>query len=117
MSEVNYKEEYEIAMDSLNRLYLENIKLSSANIKLKRDLFKAKVVVLSDDEFCVKVWKSTNSDYVDCGSFEHRLYGEELGGGLWFDEEGRLIDYDGVYELPTVVVDTLMSEDFIIQEH
>jgi hypothetical protein len=38
------------------------------------------------------------------GYFEHEIFGEEYGGGLWFDEEDNLIDYDGISScLPTEV--------------
>jgi hypothetical protein len=32
----------------------------------------------------------------DFGYFEHEDYGDEWGGGLWFEGK-NLIDYDGVY--------------------
>ena len=38
------------------------------------------------------------------GWFEHHTYGEEAGGGLWFDKDGGLEDYDGVQILPEGVV-------------
>jgi len=37
------------------------------------------------------------------GYFEHNEYGEEIGGGLWF-EDGALVDYDGTFELPMEVL-------------
>lgn len=43
------------------------------------------------------------------GSFEHKIYGDRIGGGLWFDEQNMLIDYDGVYELPKQVKDSLVK--------
>ena len=39
----------------------------------------------------------------DRGYFEHHEYGEEVGGGLWF-EDGEIIDYDGTFELPMEVL-------------
>jgi hypothetical protein len=42
------------------------------------------------------------------GYFEHNKLGEELGGGLWF-ENGAIYDYDGVYKLPTEVANELES--------
>jgi len=36
--------------------------------------------------------------------FEHHVYGDESGGGLWF-EDGHLRDYDGVYNLPKKVIE------------
>lgn len=38
------------------------------------------------------------------GCFEHHIHGEDAGGGLWFDEDGNLEDYDGVQILPEDVV-------------
>jgi hypothetical protein len=46
------------------------------------------------------------------GWFEHNELGDECGGGLWFDNDGALIDYDGVYELPSEVVQALATEGF-----
>lgn len=37
------------------------------------------------------------------GYFEHEDYGDEWGGGLWFEGKS-LTDYDGVYELPAEVI-------------
>ena len=53
---------------------------------------------LSTENFTVLV--DTDALY---GYFEHNEYGDELGGGLWFDLAGELVDYDGVYELPKEV--------------
>ncbi len=40
------------------------------------------------------------------GFFEHDVYGEEVGGGLWF-KDGALVDYDGTFELPMEVLKEL----------
>jgi hypothetical protein len=37
------------------------------------------------------------------GYFEHEELGDEYGGGLWFDTDKELLDYDGVYDLPKSV--------------
>lgn len=37
--------------------------------------------------------------------FEHKELGDECAGCLWFDENKNLIDYDGVYWLPTEVIE------------
>ena len=50
------------------------------------------------------------------GCFEHNLIGDESGGGLWFDEHGVLLDYDGVYELPASVVLTLRTMGFTVED-
>ena len=40
--------------------------------------------------------------------FEHHEYGDEWGGGLWFEGK-KLTDYDGVSELPHGVITTLKA--------
>ena len=37
------------------------------------------------------------------GCFEHNKLGDESAGGLWFDDNGVLVDYDGVssYRTPS----------------
>jgi len=47
------------------------------------------------------------------GYFEHHVLGEECGGGLWF-EDGELVDYDGVYNLPLEVVIELENRGVLI---
>lgn len=47
-------------------------------------------------------------DYREYGWFEHHEYGDECGGGLWFDGT-ELIDYDGVATLPKEVWDKLQE--------
>ena len=42
------------------------------------------------------------------GYFENNKYGEEVGGGLWF-EDGALVDYDGIFELPLEVANELKN--------
>lgn len=52
------------------------------------------------------------------GYFEHMHYGDECGGGLWFDktENGdlQLSDYDGVFSLPREVCDALSLHGFVV---
>jgi hypothetical protein len=47
------------------------------------------------------------------GMFEHRETG--CGGGVWF-EYNVLMDYDGVFQLPKEVIDTLRDNGFIVDE-
>jgi len=42
------------------------------------------------------------------GWFEHDYHGDNCGGGLWFDENLKLEDYDGVYDLPSEVKNILV---------
>ncbi len=42
------------------------------------------------------------------GCFEHNELGDNSCGGLWFDEQFHLIDYDGVYFLPSEVKNILI---------
>jgi len=42
------------------------------------------------------------------GYFEHDTLGDNRGGGLWFDKELNLVDYDGVAVLPSEVKNVLV---------
>ena len=45
------------------------------------------------------------------GYFEHEYYGEELGGGLWFEND-ELVDFDGCYFLPIEVAKAIKKLGF-----
>ena len=66
---------------------------------------------LSTNKF--EIWINTETKY---GWFEDNIFGDENGGGLWFDEDMKLKDYDGVYFLPNDVRNQLMRNNFITQE-
>jgi len=66
---------------------------------------------LSTNKF--EIWINTETKY---GWFEDNIFGDENGGGLWFDEGMKLKDYDGVYFLPADVRNQLMRNNFITQE-
>jgi len=68
-------------------------------------------VNLSTNKF--EIWISTTTKY---GWFEDKIIGDENGGGLWFDEDMQLQDYDGVYFLPDDVRNQLMRNNYITQE-
>ena len=55
---------------------------------------------------------STEKQY---GYFEHDEYGEDYGGGLWF-ERNELVDYDGVYSLPKEVIEKIEALGFIVED-
>jgi hypothetical protein len=42
------------------------------------------------------------------GCFEHDTLGDHCGGGLWFDKDLMLEDYDGVADLPSEVKNVLV---------
>lgn len=50
------------------------------------------------------------------GWFEHEEHGDEYGGGLWFDNDMNLIDYDGVFELPKEVLLAIREMGFHVGE-
>ena len=50
------------------------------------------------------------------GYFEHNTLGDERAGGLWYDENKNLIDYDGVPELPKEVREALIADGFTSTE-
>ncbi len=44
------------------------------------------------------------------GWFEHHKYGDEQGGGLWFNDHKELVDYDGISsDLPLEVIEAIRS--------
>ena len=47
------------------------------------------------------------------GYFEHDEWGDECGGGLWF-ENNALVDYDGVACLPKEVAAGLRGMGFVV---
>jgi hypothetical protein len=50
------------------------------------------------------------------GYFEHTTLGDERAGGLWYDENKNITDYDGVYELPKEVREALIADGFTSTE-
>lgn len=49
------------------------------------------------------------------GYFEHHELGDECGGGLWFEPDGKtLADYDGVFELPGEVASALLQGGYVV---
>lgn len=50
------------------------------------------------------------------GYFEHLIYGDARGGGLWFDSEDKLVDYDGVFFLPEQVINALLGFGYIVDD-
>jgi len=46
------------------------------------------------------------------GYFEHHTRGDSYAGGLWFNDDNQLIDYDGVYELPGEVIQALKAKGY-----
>lgn len=57
-------------------------------------------------------WEVVVSPTTKYGYFEHSVHGE--GGGLWFDKDKRVEDYDGVGILPKDVVKALRSLGYIV---
>lgn len=65
---------------------------------------------LSNKKFEIKI--DPDAGY---GYFEHEDFGDELGGGLWFNNK-ILVDYDGVFELPKDVKDALANADYDVSD-
>ena len=50
------------------------------------------------------------------GWFEHNDYGDEYGGGLWFENE-VVVDYDGIGGyLPAEILESLEAEGFNVDD-
>ena len=64
---------------------------------------------LETDHFSVNIW---TVDGEVRGAFEHKVYGDEYGGGLWFENK-ELYDYDGIPGyVPREICDALEKEGF-----
>lgn len=66
---------------------------------------------ITTDNFTVEIFDETPLR----GYFEHEEYGDEYGGGLWFEGK-NLVDYDGVFELPKEVIQALRDTGFYVGE-
>ena len=64
---------------------------------------------ITTDNFTVEIFDETPLR----GYFEHEEYGDEYGGGLWFEGK-NLVDYDGVFELPKEVIQALRDLGFYV---
>lgn len=62
------------------------------------------------ENFTIDIWDDGKRGY-----FEHNEEGEYWSGGLWF-EDGVLIDYDGVCELPREVIEALEAQGYIVED-
>ena len=61
---------------------------------------------------CTKNYMIGVNDYNCYGYFEHNSVGDESTGGLWFDSQKVLRDYDGVFRLPKEVIEELVSRGY-----
>lgn len=50
------------------------------------------------------------------GFFEHEDLGDECGGGLWFDTDKELLDYDGVFELNADVKTAITNLGYSVKD-
>lgn len=50
------------------------------------------------------------------GYFEHDIYGDERGGGLWFDTDKELLDYDGMCDLPKSVRQAITELGYSVKD-
>lgn len=97
---------------------------------LNRKLKEATQTKIETENFTVTLF---GEDYPDgrSGFFEHKKFGEDVGGGLWIrpvdveyenlhirpgdlDYERELYDYDGCYELPKEVSEALADKGIYI---
>lgn len=72
--------------------------------------------VLYTKRFEVGIHDYTDGMLYRHGWFEHNDYGDEYGGGLWFQDD-ELVDYDGIAGyLPEEILDALEAEGFDVKE-
>ena len=67
--------------------------------------------VINTDNFEVGIHNDNKT-----GWFHHHKYGDEFGGGLWF-ENNKLTDYDGISDfLPLEVVVAIIIFGFVVTD-
>ena len=93
----------------VTRDHIEQFKEYRKEIRdLKKQLLDLTVKTYQTDCYTIKIFDEFR------GSFEHDRFGEEDGGSLRFDGIGNLIDYDGVYQLSSEVINSLEENGFTI---
>lgn len=99
------------AQNSADRFDLQEIAITIHRRSIETIIFDKKVHIAP---YTVEVSTKEARGY-----FEHDEHGDELGGGLWFDTTGaklELTDYDGVFCLPSRVIEALEQMDIIVPE-
>jgi len=71
--------------------------------------------VIYDKKATSEKYEISISSEKQYGYFEHNYFGDELGGGLWF-ENNELVDYDGVYTLSEEVIEKIESLGFVVED-
>ena len=67
--------------------------------------------VINTDNFEVGIHDDNKT-----GWFYHHKYGDEFGGGLWF-ENNKLTDYDGISDfLPDEVIEAIINFGFVVTD-
>ena len=74
--------------------------MSTYNFDKKKQIGKFDVKIASDSNY---------------GCFEHDDYGEDLGGGLWFNDEDELVDFDGMHILPVEVARAIIDLGYKVE--
>ena len=85
----------------------ENIELVVKTTKIGRSVSKLVSIVRKDSNFTLYC----NEDTHVPTCFEHNEEGDDWAGGLWI-EGNKLVDYDGVSELPRGVIKTLRQLNY-----
>ena len=87
--------------------------------ELERKVLTMNDMKIDTENFTVTIFGEMRSDGRG-GFFEHKLRGEDFGGGLWFEydfyNDKYLNDYDGVSFLPPEVVEALAAEGITIDD-
>jgi len=54
------------------------------------------------------IWMEPTNEYA---YFEHDEVGDDIAGGMWFNNK-ELVDYDGVFELPSEIIVLMESQGY-----
>ncbi len=83
----------------------KNLEYSCKTIILNKDL------VVNTKNYSIGIYSDENR-----GWFEHYKYGDEQGGGLWFNSDKELTDYDGISSLPLEVVEAIRGLGYKVDQ-
>ncbi|NUW26992.1 hypothetical protein HUX57_09965 [Arcobacter butzleri] len=89
--------------------YEENLQKTLTDIW--NEVFGSQDLVVNTKNYSIGIYPDENR-----GWFEHYKYGDEQGGGLWFNSDKELTDYDGISSLPLEVVEAIRGLGYKVDQ-
>lgn len=86
-------------------------KFKNTLTEIWEEVFKSKDLVSNTKNYSIGIYPDENR-----GWFEHYKHGDEQGGGLWFNSDKELTDYDGISSLPLEVVEAIRGLGYKVDQ-